>query len=153
MQEVLHESVQSSGARIGNEADGLLESPAEVTITHCGLEMARLWGLSTQVGSLMLPVGSSLSLPCGVELQLYAAERLYWTHTGAMRLLHGMTPRDVLGPEWIIINGVTTRPGDPSPGIRMPILARVLGNPSGTAFEEVFKQTWLALGLSSSPRL
>ena len=110
-----------------------------MSIENQGMVVARLYGLE---GS-----GKEVSKD-GLELQVFTAHRMRWSHSGAMRLLQGIHPPDVLGPGWIILNGEHTPPGSVSPGMSKPALAKVLKNPSGVSNEEIFKIVWQTTCLS-----
>lgn len=102
------------------------------------------------IGALVCPqYGQILNMSNGLEVLVYAAMSLRWSHAGAMCHLQGMNPKDILGPGWLVINGSHTPPGYTMPGINRPILAKVLKNPSGVCLEDVFKEIWQTLGLSA----
>lgn len=126
-------------------------SGPELELENQSTVVAGLYGMSDRVGNTAVPKGECLQLTTseGLEVLVFAARRMRWTHAGAMRLLQGMNPKDILGPQWLVINGSPTPPGSPSPGIAMPILAKVLKNPLGIPPEEVFKVIWQVTGLSA----
>ena len=79
--------------------------------------------------------------------EIYSARWLRWTHAGAMRLLHGVTPPVVLGANWLVLSGAATMHGDPCPGIYRPILLKVLENPANCTPEEIFKIAFRELAI------
>ena len=148
MQESPHENRRGADHRVGPGQEGILEGrygvASYLSITNGATEVARVFG--ARPASKLVPSGTVLTVE-GSKVAVYAGEQLLWTHAGEMRVLQGVGPRDVLGSTWVIVNGTPTVPGDPSPGIREPILAKIQETASDTTVEELFKQLWKAIGL------
>jgi hypothetical protein len=127
--------------------EGTREVGPRHPIKNQGIVVAYLYELGRQVGSVATTDSKCLhiSAPTGLMVQVYAARWMCWSHAGAMRLLHGVHPRDILGPEWLLIRGSHRVTGHPSPGVDAPVLAKVLQNPSDLPPEEVFKVVWQAI--------
>lgn len=156
MQENSHAGDESPHARDGEEADGFLERTHGVELELCNqnVVVARLYGMFHRVGNTTFPdkPGHLLyrdAASCILEVGVYHARRLRWSHAGAMRLLQGVTPPGVLGTNWVIAAGTATPVGDPRPGIAQPILLKVKSNPANYTPEEVFKIIYGVLGLEA----
>ena len=153
MQEILLARGKGARVRVDSEAERFLEDSAEVMIDYMGRPVASLFGLwydaglvsfSQKPGLLQYGEGGSGDW---VSMRIYSCTRLVWTHAGAMCVLHGMPLGAILGPSWVVLDGKTTRQGDPLPGIELAVLADVFDNPAQHSHEEIFKVVRRSLGL------
>lgn len=127
----------------------LLEDPRELELVNRGTVVGWLSGLENQIGTVVAPDydGVHLSFSNHVSARVLAAEKLYWSHAGAMRWLQGMAVPSILGKGWFLLQGKSTRAGDPQAGLVKPILLQVQENPEKVDLVDIGKQAWQTLGL------
>lgn len=154
MQEITFARYKGARVRHDPEAERFLEDSADVVIANQSRQIASLFGLRFEAGSLsflqkpgLLHYGNNDS--DWVSMKVYACDRLVWAHAGAMCVLQGMPIAAVLGPSWVVVDGKATLPGDPLPGLRKPVLVDVFDNPAHRPHAEIFRIVREALGLPS----
>lgn len=134
------ESNQSASNRTGDETKGLLEDSKDLAVYKNDQLMASLLGFRfvdyLSVSPNEHEQASDLAL-----VKIYKYDRLVWSHKAAMCILQGMSISEVLGYNWILINGSKTEPYDPQPGFREVVLAEVLDNPKGYLNQDIFRAT------------
>lgn len=152
MQEILF--ARYEGPRVSDYpgTQRLLESVDGLVIEQHGRVVARMFGHRHIVGNQSFSVHPRVfhfntdGLDW-VSMRVYACQKLVWSHAGAMCALQGMPVEAVLGAGWIVVDGKPTVPGDPLPGLVMPILAEVFDNQAYRPNREIFSLVREALGL------
>lgn len=71
--------------------------------------------------------------------KVYDFDQLYWTHTGSVLRLQGVTILDVLGPALVLLRGRHRPVWDPRPGASDVRVLIQLENPTNLSPKEIFE--------------
>lgn len=127
MQESCSGSYRDTNSSHTEETKGLLENTDRVELKNNGI-VAILKGF----------IKTTDSQEDTLKYQVYSYKCLRWTHTGAMRLLQGMGPQQILGPQYILVSGRHRAITNPDPGIDDIMLLEVIANPERLSAMDIF---------------
>jgi len=129
LQENTDESHKDSNTVQSGGADGVLESPDELTIVNDGMSVATLRSPTAQPEPRQKD---------GMTWLVHKYKHMLWLHTPAQLMLQGASAQLLIGQEFILIRGAHRPAFHPRPGMDDLTIVQVLENPSELDLEATF---------------